>query len=114
MPKFETFGDFVRVRFKTQAKAAKALSTRQNVISNWVTGRNNPEPEMQQLLAEKYGYDGTWPDRSAKESPAGALTREEFAEWRGYWKSGMEGVLKRLDDLEDQVRTLSQRVKASE
>ena len=38
----------------------------------------------------------------------GALTREEFAEWRGYWKGGMEGVLKRLDDLEDQVRKLSQ------
>jgi hypothetical protein len=113
MPKFETFGDFVRLTFKTQAKAAKALKTRQNVISNWVTGRNNPEPEMQEALKDKWGYDGEWPAGKAKEAPAGAggpyVTVADFAEWRGYWRGGMEALLKRVDDLEDQVRKLHQR-----
>lgn len=107
MPKFETFGEFVRVKFKTQANAAKLLKTRQNVISNWVTGRNKPEPDMQETLSEKWGYDGGWPAQKAKEAAGDSISREEFAEWRGYLKAGMEGVLKRLDDLEGQVRKLS-------
>jgi transcriptional regulator with XRE-family HTH domain len=45
------------------------------------------------------------------------LTREEFAEWRGYWKAGTEKLLadlvdqgRRIAELEKQVADLKQRV----
>lgn len=104
MPKFETFGDFVREKFKTQTNAAKILKTGQNTISQWVTGRNKPEPEMQKVLFDKYGYDGPWESRKSNpiESPLQAHI--------GYWERGEEKVLRRLEDACQRIAQLEKQV----
>ncbi len=109
MQKFENIADWVEKKYGSQAKAAKAMKTTQGVISQWISGRSVPKPDKQALMA-KNDYDGPFPEPKKKGSTklVGAVSREEFAEWRGYLKAGMEGVLKRLDDLEGQVRKLSQ------
>jgi len=96
MPKFETFGEFVRVKFKTQANAAKLLKTKQNVISNWVTGRNNPEPEMQDLLRDKWGYDGGWPIK-AKEAATGAISPDVFHRTVGQLEGRIDALERALE-----------------
>lgn len=115
MPKFETFGDFVREKFKTQTNAAKILKTGQNTISQWVTGRNRPEPEMQKVLFDKYGYDGPWESRKSNpiESPLLAEIIEVRAALKahiGYWERGEEKVLRRLEDAHQRISQLEKQV----
>lgn len=113
MPKFEDIGAWVKATFGTQAKAAKALGTRQNVISQWVSGRNRPSEEAQALLRRK-GYDGPFVEPArARESQAGGpyVTEAAFEAWRKFWYEGQERVLK---NYEDRLKDLTQRIEQLE
>lgn len=91
----------------TQHQLADKLGVPRPTFQKMESGVGPIPPKIQTKI-RKLEYTGPWPREEAKESAGGVLTREEFAEWRGYLKAGMEGVLKRLDDLEGQVRKLSQ------
>lgn len=92
MPKFENIADWVKKKYSSQAKAAEALEKRQGVISSWITGRNNPSSEMQEVL-RRLGYDGPWPQEEAKsQSSDTVLTAESFIELRGAVKALREDL----------------------
>jgi predicted transcriptional regulator len=84
---------------------AKAQSTYQR----WETSPTSPAAKealerARALYSKKKG--------KAWEAPAAAgpaLTREEFAEWRGYWKKGTEELLQRLEDLARRIDQLEKR-----
>lgn len=94
-----------------QGEIAAKLRIAQNTYSAWETGRSEIPADGERDL-RKLGFAGLLPRQEA--APAGGpyVTEAQLAEWRGYWRAGMEGVLKRLDDLEDQVRKLRQRAES--
>jgi hypothetical protein len=112
MTQSQTLGDWIKSAFGDQGGLAEVLDppVAKNTVSSWKTGRNGVPPEYQKQI-RKLGFKGPWPREEAQEAAAGGsptyVTREEFAEWRGYWKAGTEELLKRLEALEDQVRKLS-------
>lgn len=111
MQKFENIGDWVEKTYGTQKKAAEALGTKQNVISQWVSGRSRPSREMQKLLQKK-GFSGPF-EKPAVSVP---LSREDFVELRGavkqhieQWERGEEKVLLRLEALAQRIAELERR-----
>lgn len=98
-------GKWIRSKYGSQAQFADKIGAHATMVSRWMGGAGISEEYQAKI--RKLGYSGPWPE-DVKDSAGEALTREEFAEWRGYWKGGMEGVLARLEALEDQVRKLSQ------
>lgn len=95
-----------------QEDLADKLGEPRPTYQSWETGRTPSIPPEVQGKLRKLGYKGPWPAQAAQdavaEPAAPYVTEAQLAEWRGYWRAGMEAVLKRLDDLEDQVRKLRQ------
>jgi transcriptional regulator with XRE-family HTH domain len=94
-----------------QADLADKIGSNQKTYSAYETGRLKDIPPEIQARLRKLGYAGPWPkDEGLEEAPAGGpyVTEAQLAEWRGYWRAGMESVLSRVDALEDQVRKLRQ------
>ncbi len=85
---------------------AKAHSTYQR----WETSPNSASAQealerAKEIYRKKKGK--AW---ESKASPSGDfISREEFAEWRGYWKKGTEELLQRLEDLARKVDQLEKR-----
>ncbi len=91
----------------SQEELASKVGANPKTYSAYETGRNEISPAVLAKL-RKLGFQGeVGVDALAEPSPP-YVTEAQLAEWRGYWRAGMEGVLKRLDDLEDQVRKLRQ------
>lgn len=104
----------------TQDSVAEILKINLKSYSAYETGRTEVPHEVKKRL-EKAGYDGPWPQEEAKATStvdlSHLLTREEFAEWRGYWKAGTEKLLtdlvdqaRRIGELEKQVADLQKQV----
>lgn len=92
----------------SQADLAEKLGGNQKTYGAYETGRNDIPHDVRAKL-KKMGYTGPWPREEAPASAGGPyVTEAAFAEWRGYWRGGMEGVLERLKALEDQVQKLRQ------
>lgn len=94
----------------SQAEMGELFGVKQGVYQRWEVSPDSPTArdateKAKGIYFERVGR--AWAVEAAG-GLSGDLTREEFAEWRGYWKGGMEGVLARLEALEDQVRKLSQ------
>lgn len=87
-----------------QGEIAAKLRIAQNTYSAWETGRSDIPADGERDL-RKLGFTGPLPRQEA--API-YVTEAQLAEWRGYWRAGMEGVLARLEALEDQVRKLRQ------
>jgi transcriptional regulator with XRE-family HTH domain len=106
---------------KSKELSQEALGRKLGFGDQWKTyqsyesGRTVPPQSIKDKL-KKFGY--AWPSEEAKSNQdAATLTREEFAEWRGYWKAGTEKLLsdlvdqsRRIAELEKQVSDLQQRV----
>lgn len=92
----------------TQDSLAEILKINLKSYSAYETGRTEIPHEVKKRL-EKAGYNGSYSQEAVKEDAppylTHLLTREEFAEWRGYWKAGTE---KLLTDLVDQARRIGE------
>lgn len=104
-----SLGEWIKLKYKSQAAFADALDVQQSRVSKWLSGVE-AIPEAYQDRISGLKYKGPWPREETQEATAGGpyVTEAQFAEWRGYWRAGMEGVLERVKALEDQVRTLRQ------
>lgn len=94
----------------SQAAMGDLYGVKQGVYQRWESAPNSRagRDAMEKAKAiYRQRKKKEWELAPSAEGPY--LTEKDFAEWRGYWRGGMEGVLKRLDDLEDQVRKLRQR-----
>ena len=111
MTRLSNLGKWIKGKYRSQAAFAQKLGVDPTRLSRWLNLADGISDEYQAKI-RKLGYSGPWPDEESQEAPAPAggpyVTEKDFAEWRGYWRGGMEGVLERLKALEDQVRTLRQ------
>jgi hypothetical protein len=101
-------GKWIRAKFGSNVKFAAKIGAHPTLVSRWLGGAGVSE-EYEKAI-RKLGFEGLLPYQEAEAAPDGPyVTAEELAEWRGYWRAGMERVLERLDALEDRVRKLDQR-----
>ncbi len=92
----------------TQGELADKVGSNQKSYSAYETGRTAVPGEIQAKL-RKLGYSGPFPHEEKAKPEGDFITREEFAEWRGYWKAGTENLLERLEDLTRKVDQLEKR-----
>jgi transcriptional regulator with XRE-family HTH domain len=95
----------------SQEQFGKKLGLSQATYQTYESGRSAIPPEIQAKI-RKLGFVDRFPQEEGQDTPAPAgpaLTREEFAEWRGYWKKGTEELLQRLEDLTRRVDQLEKR-----
>jgi transcriptional regulator with XRE-family HTH domain len=113
------FSQVFRESGLTQAAFGKRIGLGQSGVGNILSGEREPSKAALRAIITEFDISpewllgGTGSHRKTEEasSPAGGpyVTEAQFAEWRGYWRKGMEDVLARVEALEDQVRKLNQR-----
>ncbi len=108
-----SLGDWINLKFGDQDGLAEKLKVTRGAVSAYKTGRNEIPMKLQEAI-RKLGYAGPWPREEVKEGAAPAegvyLTKEEFAEWRGYWRAGTEKLLEQLEDLARKVDRLEKQI----
>lgn len=96
----------------SQAEMGMLFGVKQGVYQRWEVTPSSPTAKDATLKAveiyrKKKGK--AWTASIGTTPTIEALTREEFAEWRGYWKAGTEKLLERLEDLTRRVDELEKR-----
>lgn len=113
MPQDLNLGKWIKEEWGSQVAFSEKLGVQQSRVSKWLSGREGISQDYQTRI-RKLGYKGPWPAEEAQESPAAAggpyVTEKDFAEWRGYWRAGTEGVLERLKAAEDTIKDLVRRL----
>lgn len=100
------FQDWIRLKWGDQGELAEKLKISRGTVSAYATGRINIPPATQEKL-RKLGYVGAWPRDEAKESQSiNALTREEFAEYRGMVKAEVSMLKEGLERAMEKIRQL--------
>ena len=112
------FSQVFRESGLTQAAFGKRIGLGQSGVGNILSGEREPSKAALRAIITEFDISpewllgGTGSPRKNEEAPAPAggpyVTEAQLAEWRGYWRAGMEGVLERVKALEDQVRKLNQ------
>jgi transcriptional regulator with XRE-family HTH domain len=122
MAVFQGFNEMQALRealHYTQAQMGEAMGIEpKNAQGTWRRWEKDPSKPASKKAFEKAkevyrketGKRWIPPKIQEPAAPTGGayVTSESFAEWRGYWRKGMEDLLERVDALEDQVRKLRQ------
>jgi transcriptional regulator with XRE-family HTH domain len=96
-----------------QTEFGKRIGQKQNAISQVIGAGREPSKAMIQKIITEFGINAEWiytgkgpMKNEGSRQLAEFVTREEFAEWRGYWKAGEEKVLSLIKDLDQRVQAL--------
>lgn len=111
MTEFEEIRRALNLTLPDMAKLLGAKS--HSTAHRWESSPDSPSSRKALEKAKELYKKQTKKEWVTKVLPSGGfISREEFAEWRGYWKAGMEKVLERLEALEGQVQKHGQHGKA--
>ena len=103
---FKNLRELRKSRRETQEQLADAIGANRATYQTYESGRSEVPADLRKKLV-KLGYDGPFitPGR-----PADAITREEFAEFRGEIRAEVRGLREVLEKLGEAVRAVSLRV----
>jgi transcriptional regulator with XRE-family HTH domain len=109
----------LRIWRKGKGLSQEALGRKLGFGDQWKTYQSyesgrNPWPEATKEKLRRMGYQGPFEEEIVSEPVPAYVTREDFAEWKGFWKGGEEKVLQLLRDLDRRLRELEKRAGISE
>jgi hypothetical protein len=113
MRQVSNLGRWINEKYRSQVVFAEKVGAHPTMVSRWLSGKEGVSPDYQDKI-RALKYVGPWPREEAQETPAQAggpyVTEKDFAEWRGYWRAGTEGVLERLATAEKTIADLVRRL----
>lgn len=103
----------------SQKEFGARIGQKQNAISQVDGKKRTPSKGMIQKIITEFGISPEWfytgkGTMMPAEPVSDFISREDFAEWRGYWKAGEEKLLALVKDLDRRVRELERRNGISE